>query len=449
MLGWLLVWQLASWAIGNGIILAGPIDVVCSLINDVVTPSFWQSIGFSFLRIVIGGLAAFFAGVVLALCAHRVSLVQEILEPAVAFLKAVPVVCIIVILLLWVGSSWTSVFVVIMVVFPGVYYAIGEALQNIDVNLSNMMKVFKVRGLKKFLFFYWPSVLPFILAASKVLVGMSWKAGVAAELIGIPAGSIGEGLYLAKISLATADLFSWTVVIVVLSLLCEKVLLFLLIKSKVWAQRAALRIQGAAYPEEFERGSADAGAHELSISYEQNAQKTVILRDFSYQFRSGGMYCLMAPSGYGKTSLLMTLMGLKKSNTGTIYGFDHVSAVFQEDRLFETCSAIENCRVVASNKISGADIEELLSQLISKDKIDVPVSELSGGMRRRVELARALLAPSEVLILDEPFSGLDDETRNRTVQVLHDNQAGRIVIVATHNEDDLHVLGATSLRLKG
>lgn len=445
VLGWLVLWQLASWALANPLLLAGPIEVCYSLAANVITVSFWQSVGFSFLRIALGGVSAFFIGVGLALLAHRVPVAREILEPAVSFLKAVPVVCVIVLMLLWVGAAWTSTVIVIMVVFPSVYYAILEALQNINTDLRDMLKVFKVRGLKKFLFFYWPSVLPYVMASSKVAVGMSWKSGIAAELIGIPLGSIGEELYLSKITLATADLFAWTIVIVLVSLLCERAVLFVLARSEGWAKGIALKMQGPARKQSEQKKDA-AEVHELSIAYGKNNEE-VVVSDFSYRFDSGDTYCIMAPSGSGKTSLLMTMLGLKKPYKGCVSGFEHASAVFQEVRLFETATAVENCKIIAPRDTSTTSIRNLLTSFIPKDKLDAPVSELSGGMRRRVELARALVAESNGIILDEPFTGLDDETRHKTAEVLKKEQAGRTIITSTHNEDDLTALKAIRIPL--
>lgn len=445
--GWLVLWQLVSWMLSNALLLAGPLEVFVVLAQNLLSVSFWQSIGFSFLRIALGGIAAFALGVFASFVAQRLPLVQEILEPAVSFLKTVPVVCVIVLMLLWVGSSWTSTIVVIMVVFPGVYYSMLEALDNIDGRLLEMLKVFKVGGAKRFLFFTWPSVLPFIVATSKVVVGMSWKSGVAAEIIGIPLGSIGEQLYLSKITLATADLFSWTIVIVLLSMACEKLVLWVLARSHTGTRFLALKMSGPPkrIPNDTEEESP--AACKVSIAYEHEEGKAIVVNDFSYQFSQGSRYCIMAPSGYGKTSLLKVLLGLKMPYKGSVSGFEYTSAVFQEDRLIEDCTALENCQIVAPRDTSFSYTERVLLQLISRDKLEVAVSELSGGMRRRVELARALIASSEVIILDEPFTGLDNETRCQTAKVLLEHQAGRTIIMATHNEDDSRVLDATVVRL--
>lgn len=447
VLGWLMLWQIASRALSNPLVLAEPLDVCYSLSQSIATLPFWESIGSSLLHIALGGIAAFFIGVILALLAHKAPLIREILEPAITFLKAVPVVCVIVLMLLWAGSAWTSTIVVMMVVFPSIYYALQQALQNIDEQLSEMLKVFKVAGLRKLLFFTWPSVLPYLIAASKVAVGMSWKSGIAAELIGIPVGSIGEELYLTKITLAISDLFAWTIVIVLISLVCEKLVLFLLAQSGKWSKQIAVRLRDPASSLRSSVESVKVRACGLSIAYKQNDRECMVLGQFSYEFTHGNRYCIMAPSGYGKTSLLRVLLKLKEPQRGAVYGFDYASAVFQEARLVETCTALENCQIVAATHTSQNDIEAILEEFIPPEKTTVPVYKLSGGMRRRVELARALVAPTDVIILDEPFSGLDDETRHCATSTIRKYQGNKIIIITTHNEDDICALDATPIHL--
>lgn len=170
-----------------------------------------------------------------------------------------------------------------------------------------------------------------------------------------------------------------------------------------------------------------------------------VLRDFSAVIPADRITCIMGQSGCGKTTLLQLLMGLEKADSGEITGMpEHFSAVFQEDRLCEDFSAAANLRLARPGKIRDSEIRTCLSSL----GIDVPdqkVSELSGGMKRRVAIARALLAGGELLLMDEPFKGLDDETKKSVIKTVKD--CGIPAIIITHDPEDPVLLGADLIQM--
>ena len=163
-------------------------------------------------------------------------------------------------------------------------------------------------------------------------------------------------------------------------------------------------------------------------------------------FRAGpGITCLMAPSGAGKTTLLRILLGLEMPDSGTVSVPERMAAVFQEDRLLEHLSARGNLRF-ALGAVSP-EAEALLKELGLADEGAKPVAEYSGGMRRRVALARALLSSSEALVLDEPFTGLDEENRFRCIACIRNYTSGKPVLLVTHDPEDVAVLNAPVIRL--
>lgn len=162
-----------------------------------------------------------------------------------------------------------------------------------------------------------------------------------------------------------------------------------------------------------------------------------VIRDFSARFAPGSRTCLMGPSGCGKTTLLRLLMGLETPDGGQmrIPKGTRFSAVFQEDRLLNRLTAAANVRLAA--RVPAAQAEELLLALgIPLESLSLPVSAFSGGMRRRVALCRALLAEYDVLTLDEPYKGLDEETRARVMRLVEAHTAGRTVILVTHTLEE-------------
>ena len=162
-----------------------------------------------------------------------------------------------------------------------------------------------------------------------------------------------------------------------------------------------------------------------------------VLRDLS--FTAGpGITAVMAPSGSGKTTLLRILLGLERPDSGTVEGLTgrRISAVFQEDRLLEHLSAEGNLRFALGREYDLNAARALLDRLDLPDTGAQPVREFSGGMKRRLALARALLAPFDVLLLDEPFTGLDQANRDRALAAIRETAGDRPVLLVTHDPAD-------------
>lgn len=164
-----------------------------------------------------------------------------------------------------------------------------------------------------------------------------------------------------------------------------------------------------------------------------------MLRDVSLTFEAGSRTCLMGPSGCGKTTFLHLLMGLLKPDGGRIVMPEHcrMGVVFQENRLLEQSSAVANLRLVCPRQIPEEQLCRALLRVGLEEPFHrVPVAELSGGMARRVAVVRAMLAPSDVILMDEPLKGLDEESRKRTVDFVLEQLGEKILIVVTHDIRD-------------
>lgn len=225
---WLAVWHMASIRINKAVVLVSPLDVVKTLFSLVGEAAFWHTVMFSFIRISGGFFAALASGTILAAAAARYEFVRVLLSPLTAAVKATPVASFVILALLWMPSRQLAVFISFLMVFPVMYTNVLNGIMNVDKKLLEMAKVYKIPPLKKLLYIYLPDVMPFFVSACTVSLGLCWKSGIAAEVIGQPSGSIGDRLYRAKIYLETADLFAWTLVIIVISAAFERVFLFLL-----------------------------------------------------------------------------------------------------------------------------------------------------------------------------------------------------------------------------
>ncbi len=224
----LLVWQVGAMWLGQKVLLVSPIAVAERLCTIWREPSFFAVIWFSFSRIVKGFFVGFAAGVVLAMLAGRFPLLETIFLPYLLTVKSVPVASFIVIALLWLSSAELSVFISFLMVLPIVYNNVLAGIRDVDPKMTEMAQIFHLSFGKRLLYIWLPQVKPYLLSACATSIGLAWKSGIAAEIIGIPDGSMGEMLYEAKVYLNTRDLFAWTVVIVAVSVLFEKVFLWLL-----------------------------------------------------------------------------------------------------------------------------------------------------------------------------------------------------------------------------
>lgn len=441
---WLLVWQLASMAVGSELLLAGPAAVLVRLAQLVPTAAFWSTVGFSLARIAAGFAAAFVLGLLLGLAAHRWHALAELLAPAVSFLKSVPIVCVIVLLLMWVGSVRVSAIAVFLAVFPAIYFSVLEGRAAANPSLGELLRVMGVPGWRRFLADTWQQLLPYLVATCRNACGMAWKAGVAAELIGSPRGSLGERIYQAKLLLETGDLFAWTIVVVALSWACEKAFLALLRATGGWALAASVPRPAAVQRKQVAPAPAGILLDNVTLGYDGAPVATCNLA-----LAPGSRTVLADPSGAGKTTLVRTVCGLLAPLSGRVQapGAGELSAQFQDTRLVEAMTAEQNVLLCSAGALSADKAHALLEELLPKDALGRPVSELSGGQRRRVELARALAHPCAAVVLDEPFASLDAASHKSAATFVVRHLCGRTLLVASHAPGDAEFLDARPARL--
>ena len=376
LLFWLGVWQILAMCVDNFLLVVTPLQALRALLTLAGQVEFWRSAFDSLWRIAFGFLLGAVLALLLAAISYRYPLAEEVLRPFMIFCKAVPVAVFAVLLLIWWGSSMLAVAICFLVVFPNIYLNTLEGLKSADRGLLEMAEVFRLPLGTQFFYIYRPALKPFLLSAFQLSLGMCWKSGVAAEVIGTPSHSIGGALYLAKIYLDTADLFAWTAVIVVLSVFFEKIIFY---------------------------------GIEVFFRWEPACKDPSMPQKIATFFRC--------------------LCGLERPEEGEVSEMDAFAMQFQEDRLCEDCSAVKNLEMILGD---ASQARTALTQLLPEEALDQPCHELSGGMKRRVSLVRAMEAGAQCVLLDEPFTGLDEENRKKAEDYIRRKTRGRIVMIATH-----------------
>ena len=228
---WLAVWQLAAAAIGQEVFLVSPLQAAGTLVQLLPQPDFWQRVGFSAGHILLGFLLGAVCSVVCSVAAERWVWVDALLSPVMQLVKATPVASFIILALVWVSGKSLSILISFLMVLPVLYSAVRTGIGSADRQLLEMAQVFRLPLGRRLRAVWLPAVLPAFRQGCSVALGICWKSGVAAEVIGLPDGSIGDALYRAKITLSTGELFAWTFVIILLSAVFEKLFLALLDKA--------------------------------------------------------------------------------------------------------------------------------------------------------------------------------------------------------------------------
>ena len=236
---WLLLWQLASMAIGLPLLLPSPLAVLLRLGQLCTGADFWLTVASSLLRILLGFLLGVLFGTALAGLCWRFRLIDALARPLLGVLKSTPVASFIILALVWVKTTWLATVISFIMVLPLIYANVREGIDSANRQLLEMAQVFRLSRRKTFRYCYLPAILPFFLSAISSALGFAWKSGIAAEVLGRPARAIGSQIYDSKIYLETPDLFAWTLVVILLSVLLER----LAVRFVRWAGKRSMRVR--------------------------------------------------------------------------------------------------------------------------------------------------------------------------------------------------------------
>ncbi len=221
---WMLAWVLVSFHVDSELLFPSPLSVVKSLCKLAVTKDFWISALYSLIRVLLGILISFVIGTFLAVVTERSHILRALLSPALSVIKATPVASFIILALLWIDRGKLPLYITALIVIPIVWSNVSEGIRSVDKSLIEVTRVYHFSRKDKLFKLYIPSVAPFFMASCKSSLGMAWKAGISAEVLATPQNAIGTELYFSKTYLETSELFAWTLVVILLSIVIEKLL---------------------------------------------------------------------------------------------------------------------------------------------------------------------------------------------------------------------------------
>jgi NitT/TauT family transport system permease protein len=470
---WLILWEMLTLAIHSKLIMAGPVETAAAFVRLVIKIDFYKCIGYSVSRVLLGFLIALFGALLLAAASYKYPTLGAFFSPMLLLMRSIPVASFVIIALLWMGSKNLSVLIVVFVALPVLYSQTMSGFKNVEKKYRELAEVFGFTLWTKICAIYVPAMKEGFLSACRLAVGMSFKAGIAAEVIAGSRGSIGEQLYLAKLYFSTGELFAWTVVIVGLSFVCEQFTGWIFNRGFKWMMSGKVSLSGKIFCTNRKKRADVGNAHQNSNDSSDNGDlkknltrassgkicmehvsksfgEQTVLSDLSVNVCAHGILGVTGVSGIGKTTFLGLISGFLKPDSGVVDATGRTAVLFQDSRLIEHQDAVTNaayglcgrhgeCSKAEAVRMAEAALKEILPEYV----LHQPVSSLSGGQRRRVELVRTMLAQASMVVLDEPFAGLDEETKNICQTFIKAHQQERLLVIAVHEKETLEELCVT------
>jgi len=225
---WLLIWEAIYRYVGREILVVSPVRALSRLFELSGTIAFWGAVANTCLGVLEGTGYAVLVGGILAVLTKQSKILQHLFAPLLVTIRATPVASVIILALVWLATARIPIFIVFLMVMPIIWTNIYAGLSVIDQQLLEMAKIFKFSWWKKTRYIYIPALMPYIVSALTTGLGAAWKSAIAAEVLARPSGTMGAMVYDSRIYLQTADLFAWTIAVIFLSVILEKLVVWLL-----------------------------------------------------------------------------------------------------------------------------------------------------------------------------------------------------------------------------
>jgi ABC-type nitrate/sulfonate/bicarbonate transport system ATPase subunit/ABC-type nitrate/sulfonate/bicarbonate transport system permease component len=436
-------WQLIALQIGFPAIFPTLPDLMIQLFGVFKSPDFFATVLSTLLRGIIGFALSLLFAFILSTIAAFSPFWKSFFHPIVVITRSIPVISFVLLAILWFSPTYMPIFIALLTMFPILYQNILTGFEHTDKKWIEMAKVYNKSFYKRFISIYIPASKSNIFDGISTSLGFGWRAIIIGEVLAQPFRGIGTSMKLAQAYINVSELIAWTVVAIAISYLFDLVVkLFRKIRFGIKLPQ----------PQSYNKNASTLTSQQVQLKRitTQNLNKTfnykTIFKSFNITFNSENITCIKGPSGKGKTTLLRILAGIENYDSGAVTKphFARFAFAFQDFRLLPWLTVSENIAFAVNQKTHNLqETSNLVGFLLEKMELPKEGSkfpnELSGGQQQRVSLARALAAKSDVLLLDEPLTGLDNALKNRIIAFLSDWIATYhpIVIWATHENINL------------
>ena len=435
-----ITWQLIAMWIGFPAIFPS----LTHLLNQVICLFLSENFIFIILTTIFRGLMGFLIAFSFALVFASLSAFSQFskafFHPIILITRSIPVISIVLLAIFWFLPYNLPIFIAFITMFPILYQNILTGLEQTDLKLVEMAKVF---GKSKFNYFksiYLPSSKSIIFDGISTAMGFGWRAVIIGEVLAQPIHGIGTSMKQAQAFINVSELIAWTVVAIGVSYIFEGIIKFV---GNINFRKNALKTMD--YKIIYRTKQPDLMAIKTE-NINKNLNNKIILQSFTTDFENSIVTCIKGPSGIGKTTLLRLISNLEKPDNGiiTYKNCNRFAVAFQDLRLIPWLTISENIGYAVSKQISKHEKSSMVMYLLKNMELEEHSqkypNELSGGQQQRVGLARALAAQSEILLLDEPLTGLDNDLKIRIMDFISEwiSNYQPIVVWATHENTKLN-----------
>lgn len=436
-----VAWQLLSWQMAQPQLIPSFPDLIRALFRLVYSPGFLVSIGTTCLRACVGLLLSLAAASITAFLLNRSEAIRFLFMPWLSLLRSVPVISFILLALIFLNPEMIPLLIAFLTMYPLLTENLLKGLMNRRDSWKILARQFHLNAWNRLFQINYPQLKPYLFSGLASAVGFGWRAIIMGEVLSQCVDGIGKRMKEAQVFIDVPELIAWTLVAIVLSWLTDKFI------SRLSDWQPSVRYRHSAVELQ-------------AVSLQPN---DICLTDVSYSYgvhhmnivlKAGKIYVLSAPSGQGKTTLLQLLNGTLKPTGGEITGLPQQTAnLFQEPTLLPQLTAKENIMLGGAAYYDRAILEQQSLRLLVAFQLEKQAemfpAALSYGQQQRVALARALIFPTGLLLLDEPFNGLDVELRQLVTRFLVEWQQEKqaTVVFSSHHADEIKAMNAEVITL--
>lgn len=436
-----VAWQLLSWQMAQPQLIPSFPDLIRALFRLVYSPGFLVSIGTTCLRACVGLLLSLAAASITAFLLNRSEAIRFLFMPWLSLLRSVPVISFILLALIFLNPGMIPLLIAFLTMYPLLTENLLKGLMNRRDSWKMLARQFHLNAWNRLFQINYPQLKPYLFSGLASAVGFGWRAIIMGEVLSQCVDGIGKRMKEAQVFIDVPELIAWTLVAIVLSWLTDKLI------SRLSDWQPSVRYRHSAVELQ-------------AVSLQPN---DICLTDVSYSYgvhhmniilKAGKIYALSTPSGQGKTTLLQLLNGTLRPISGEITCLPgQIANLFQEPTLLPQLTAKENIMLGGAAYYDRAILEQqslrLLAAFQLEKQAEMYPAALSYGQQQRVALARALIFPAGLLLLDEPFNGLDVELRQLVARFLvkwqQEKQA--TVVFSSHHADEIKAMNAEVITL--